>query len=178
MRQTYNQSNDVENWASEVWGERDKLRAKQDRSEEASRRLGLLSEKLPELHELATNASLEAAARVSTPVEGAESLRELLVQFKGELIRLCKQGSGTKYSRIADNLAFDDPILDGMVRSGQEDYDSLHSELAEIAKHRVEASIDRLRELLGLLEDHVLVITTSLDPDKTGLNFLPIDNAP
>jgi hypothetical protein len=171
MELMYQKEAVVQAWSEKVRREREKLRGKQARSEQVFSRLTQLSLRLGELHEEAVAITLKVSAAVQSPVEAAEVQRELLVQFKGDMIQRCRQGKGTKYSRIATNLAYDDESIQEIVIDEQSVYDSLHSELSEIAKMRKVPKSERLELTLGLLEDHILVISSSLDPFKLGFSF-------
>jgi hypothetical protein len=161
----------VSKWSAYVVESYQQLRESQNRSKQVNLRLGKLNNRLKDFHSRAIDAVLSAAADVQSPIEGGELIRELLVSFKGELIRRCKSGRGTDYHRIANNLAVcSQATIDAIVNQVQV-YDNLHHELAEIAKGRLEVHQNRLKVLLSNFEDHVLIITDSLDPEKTGIEF-------
>ena len=98
---------EVVSWQDEVLTDYGNLRERQNRSDKTNKRLEQLDDRLMELHNNAINSCLSVSAEVGSPIESAELLRELLVCFKGELIRRCRSGRRTKYERIANNLAAD-----------------------------------------------------------------------
>jgi hypothetical protein len=167
------QNTEVARWHDSVMNGYQQLRTSHNRSEKASSRLGQLDDRLLDLHSRATDAALSTSAGVQSPIESAELIRELLISFKGELIRRCKVGKGTKYQRIAQNLAIDSQATLEAIIDQQQNYDELHHELAGIAKNRLQVPQKRLKELLANFEDHVLIITNSIDPEKIGFEFLP-----
>jgi hypothetical protein len=168
----YPRVNAVSDWASAVRGDSQKLRERHRRRRTVQSRLSTLDVTLAQLHNNAVEAALTAASGVVPPVESAEAIRELLVRFKGELIRRCQTGQGTKYRRIAQNLAFDPLHSYNIIFDQQEAYDVLHHELSEIAKGRKPVSPDRTAYLLGLVEDHIEIVTAAADPEKIGVHFV------
>lgn len=168
LGETYSEDEDITTWAKNVSEKRRDLKNLQNRREIVSVRLAKLSSNLSEAHKKAVAATLTASSNIQSP---AEAQRELLVQFKGELIRRSRNGAGKKYSRIADNLIYEAQELKSIVIDQQSLYDSLHAELSEIAKTRSVPGSGRLDATLVSLEDHVFIITTSLDPEKTGISF-------
>jgi hypothetical protein len=163
---------EVSKWCAFVAEGYNQLRESQNRSDQVNIRLGKLNKRLKDLHKQAKDAVLIAVAKVQSPIEGGELMRELLVSFKGELIRRCKSGRGTDYSRIAENLAVASQATIDAIVSQQEVYDNLHHELSEIAKRRQDVHQYGLKELMSNLEDHLLIITDSLDPKKSGVEFI------
>jgi len=161
----------VSKWSVFVVKSYNQLRESQNRSEQVNTRLGKLKKRLKDFHSRAIDAALVAAATVQSPIEGGELMRELLVSFKGELIRRCKSGRGKGYHRIAENLAVSSRATVDAIVNQQQVYDDLHPELSEIAKGRLYVDQYRLKELLSNLEDHILIITNSLDPEKVGVEF-------
>lgn len=169
IRDSFASDNEVLSWAIKVSDSYFDLRVRQARTQMVSSRLGQLDNRLMNLHKRAIDACLSASAGLTSPVEGAALLRELLDSFKGELIRRCKEGKGANYQRIADNLAFDK--LGSMISDQQEVYNSLHSELSGILKSRAAVQPSRIQELLTLTEDHISVVIIVLDPEKIGFEF-------
>jgi len=167
----YPRVNSVAKWASSVRHESEKLRQKHDRRRIVQARLSALDGALGQLHNGAVEATAVAASGVVPPIESAEAIRELLVRFKGELIRRCRAGNGTKYRRIAQNMALDPLHSYNIIFQQQEAYDLLHHELSEIAKGRKSAEPSRMGHLLGLVEDHVEITTAAADPEKIGVRF-------
>jgi hypothetical protein len=125
---------EVIGWHDSVLSGYEDLRTSQKRSEKSSLRLCQLDQRLQDLHRESINECLAISAEVKSPIEGAELLRELLVSFKGELIRRCRSGKGTRYDRIADNLAVNSKTTRDIISDEQENYDRIHHELSEIAK--------------------------------------------
>jgi len=135
----------------------------------ASVRIKQLDKKLAILHKKTIDACLIASSGVESPVESAAFVRELLGNFKGELIRRCKEGKKPNYQRIADNLALDN--LKSIVIEEQTTYNEIHHELSEIVKSKVTVAKFRMLEFLSLVEDHTFAVTISLDPENLILRF-------
>ena len=171
VRGLFDGDRQVIGWHDSVQSGYEDLRTRQRRSEKASSRLEQLDQRLQELHGAAIEECLSISANVKSPIEGAEILRELLVSFKGELIRRCSSGKGTKYSRISDSLAVSSKTTQDIITDQQVNYDRLHHALSEIAKKRKPAGGTLMRRLLEDLEDHVLVVTSAIDPSKIGFEF-------
>ncbi len=167
----YPRNREVNLWTAYVESERSKLKTRQERRKFISKRLQQLSQKLYDLHRKAVDGTLKFVGGVQAPIEAAEAQRELLVQFKGELLRLCKIGKGNNYKRIAENIIYQQDEIIRIVIEQQEVYDALHGELAEIAKERSHPRKERMEGLLISLEDHIYVLLVSLDPDKTRIPF-------
>jgi hypothetical protein len=163
---------EVSKWHEDVKEGYIVLREKQDRFTQANERLNKLNRRLTEMHERIRDVVLSTSAQTQSPIEGAEIIREILVSFKGDLIRRCKSGNGATYKRIAENLAVDtDPTREAIVDQ-QIVYDDLHSQLSEIAKSRVSIAPELLQQLLSRLDDHILIVTGATDPNKIGIQFL------
>jgi hypothetical protein len=162
---------EVVDWARRTTATGEALRQAQDRSNEVHKRLNLLLPKLGKLHDQAQQATLSSAAEVTGPVEAASTQRSLLDEFKGTLIGHCRTGNGAKYARISDNLAIESDFTRETVTSGQVTYDALHWELSQISKSQKKATGEQMQQLLNNLEDHIWIITSALDPDKSGVSF-------
>lgn len=128
---------EVSSWCTYVVEGYDQLRESQNRSNQVNLRLGKLNERLKDLHNQSKNAVLIATASVQSPIESGELLRELLVSFKGELIRRCISGKGSDYSRIAENLAVASQTTIDAIVNQQEIYDNLHPMMAAITLNRI-----------------------------------------
>jgi hypothetical protein len=161
----------VVTWAQESKQEFQQIRDQEHRADGVQARLARLSRKLADPHGAATEATLKAGADVVSPVEAAITQRELLDQFKGELIRRCPAGKGNSYKRIADNLAIASPITKTAIEDSQGTYDATHTELSEIAKSRRVADGAYIADLLRRVEDHIWTVTSALDTNSTGVTF-------
>lgn len=162
---------EVITWQSDVLSGYGILRDRQNRSDKTNKRLEQLDGRLSELHNNAKSSCFSVSAEVVSPIESAELLRELLNGFKGSLIRRCQLGRGTKYGRIADNLAVDTQTTHDAICDQQTTYDRLHSDLSEIAKSRKEIKGFEIKSYLEDLEDHVLIVTSAIDPLMIGFEF-------
>jgi hypothetical protein len=161
----------VVTWAHESKQEFQQIRDQEHRADGVQARLARLSQKLADLHAAATEATLKAGAGVISPVEAAVTQRELLDQFKGELIRRCPAGKGNSYKRVADNLAIDSPITKIAIEDSQGAYGVVHAELSEIAKSRKAVDGAYITDLLRRIEDHIWTVTSALDTDSSGVTF-------
>lgn len=167
VRNAYVKEPRVFAWAEKATEGYMRLRISEARVDMVRDRLGQLDPQLQVLFDRTLETSWIATAGVQSGVEAASLARELLVQFKGALIKKCRKGRGTRYQRIAENLAFDATV--GMIKEEQDHYDVIHAELSEISKSRGVAPFSRLEELLAMLEAHILVVMIALDPEKADL---------
>ena len=136
--------------------------------------LAQIDQNLFDLHSKATkHVNLCIANQLSTS-NAASSLRTLLEKYKGFLKNKCK-GQKPKnqiYRLIADELSIDFGSFHTTIVDGQEKYNKIWSELTDIFKENLQVQPKRIKELLSMIEYHIFVISSSLDPQKTGLKFL------
>jgi hypothetical protein len=107
-----------------------------------------LSTKLEIIHSDCLEKTLMAASGVVRPIEAAAIQRELMDQYKGTLIALCRYGHGTTYDRICDNLSYKDPVAVIAVNTGAVIYHLIHGELSTTVMTRSVMSKDRIAETL------------------------------
>lgn len=162
----------VINWAKEHIANYNKLRNTHNTSAEVSRRVLKLNPMLGDLHNSSINAILQCSANQIEPPLAAVVSRRLLEQFKGHLIAHCRTGKKTSYKRISDNLAADSVLTKSAIETEQETYDRLWTELTHIVKRIKNVGPDYLKELFRELEDHIMVVTSAIDPNKIGFDFI------
>ncbi len=167
----YSDRLEVTHWANETIKVEKGLRDRENRSDIARRRLVQMNTSLGELYSKSVESTLAAQAGTQNPIEAASNQNRLLEQFKGHLINLCRKGKGNNYSRISENLAADSILTKQIVRDGQETYKKLNGEYVSIRKSISPSTGDRLVELLHELEDHIVIITDAIDPDKIEINL-------
>ena len=163
---------EVVEWAKNTIATGNSLREKQNRSDKVRKRLTQLRQDLGDLYGQAVNASLAAKANIKVSIEAAAILDRVIERFKGELIDRCRRGDKANYKRISDNLAANSELTRTAVEDGQTTYDQINIELMRIRKSMQPSSGERIMELLYLIEDHIIIITDALDPDKLGISFI------
>jgi hypothetical protein len=160
------------NWVDENKKSYKKIRDAHNTSAEVAKRLAKLNPELGELHGSASEAVLRCAAKVIEPPLAAADPRRLLEQFKGHLIVRCRSGQKTTYKRIADNLAADSEMTKAAIEGEQATYDKIWDEFTHILKRIKPVDHDYLPELFAQLEDHIMIVTSAIDPKKIGINLI------
>jgi len=161
----------VTEWARATIVSGEELRERENRSDIVRMRLSQLNPDLGQLYTDAVNASLAAKAGTQKPIEAAAVLDRVIERFKGELIVRCRRGEKANYKRISENLSANSELTKTVVLDGQKTYDDLNLELMRIRKSMQTGSGERIIQILHQIEDHVIVITDALDPDKVGISF-------
>ncbi|MCK4821778.1 hypothetical protein KA005_38785 [bacterium] len=170
MVETFPDNREVVDWHNITIAKYSDLREKKSTSDIVNRRLAQLNPRLAELHNQAKTEVYSVKAEIKSPIETAGILRELLDQFKGELLNR-SAGKGNKYERISNNLVVGLDITKRIVIEQQMIYDDIHHDLSEIVKSRVEVDGDQLVKYIERIEDHIELVTSSIDPDKIGFEF-------
>lgn len=162
----------VLDWVNENKTTYKKIRDAHNTSAEVAKRLAKLKQELGDLHASASEAVLRCAAKAIEPHLAAADPRRLLEQFKGHLIDRCRSGKKATYKRISDNLAADSEMTRAAIEGEQATYDKLWEEFTHILKRIKSVDYDYLPELFTQLEDHVMIVTSAIDPKKLGLNLI------
>jgi len=160
------------NWVDENKKAYKKIRESHNTSTEVAKRLRRLKPELGDIHVSASDAVLRCAAKIIDPPLAVADPRRLLEQFKGHLIVRCRSGKNTTYKRIADNLAADSEMTKVAIEGEQTTYDILWNEFTHILKRIKQADYDDLPELFNQVEDHIMIVTSAIDPKKLGVNLL------
>jgi hypothetical protein len=162
----------VLNWVDENKKAYKKIRDAHNTSAEVAKRLAKLKQELGDLHANASEVMLRCAAKAIEPHLAAADPRRLLEQFKGHLIDRCRSGRKATYKRIADNLAADSEMTTAAIEGEQATYDKLWEEFTHILKRIKSVDHDYLPELFTQLEDHIMIVTSAIDPNKLGLSLI------
>jgi len=172
MERNFNENNHVVKWAEKNKSSFEELKESHKISSEVRKRVTKLNPRLGKLHQSATDAILRCAAEIIDPPLAAADPRRLLEQFKGHLIDRCRTGKKATYRRIADNLAADSEMTRIAIENEQDTYERLSTEFTHIMKRMKSVNHDYMPQLLKQLEDHIMVVTSAIDPNKIGFSFI------
>lgn len=171
MQDKYPDNYEVKEWAGLTMLMGEELREKHHIADKARQRLGQLNPDLMALYDQAVEASLATKAGIQDSVKAAALLDRVLERFKGELLGRIKASVKPTYQSISDQLAANSNLTKTTVLEGQNTYDTLNNELMNVRKSMQLSSGERIIDLLHLIEDHIIVITNSLDPNRIGIIF-------
>jgi hypothetical protein len=165
-------------WIRSSEQEYEEITDRQTRSEVVKARLKQLSDNrkidLVALYEKAYAATMVAVANVGNSSDAATLMRDLLDDFKENLLSRCRPTKVPPqiYHRIANGLAITTPVTHQAICNGESTHKKLHDEMSQVLKLKLVIPTMRLSEILHELEDHIWIVTESIDPSKIMIKFI------
>jgi hypothetical protein len=169
---SYKNDPEISMWTQDAFHSVTSHYDKYELSQRINQRLKIIQPDLSKLHDEAKKAT--ASCPASLDYSGAASKqRTLLEEFKGEVLRPCpiRKPENQHYALIAKQIIRDNKLIRKKIRDQQFEYNKLHLRLTNIYKHDNHCTNTEIKSYLFRIELHINIITTNLDPVKSGFHF-------